>query len=884
MKRQILLLTSAAILALGLFSQVYPVPDDGHLRPFIQPDSSVFMGQGFGDEFIHRYETEDGYTFVKGYTDHWYYYAQQNAEGDLVPTEWKVGTVDPESKGISPYLDFADPKKAELLAVRDSVNAQRTPEPLYENVSLGVILIEFPDKRHKSCKHNKPGYRMSAFENLFFSNETYVPPARSPHCDEENPQDQDQVFGSVNDFWQEVAYGQMSIIGDILNPDDGHPVWYEADSCMDYYNTGSGNLYLEAITAAEAAGFDPDSYDNLCILYAGDWNVQGYGNGLWPHAVGNHYFMSETQSYDAGEYFCHIGVHCHEIGHLLGLHDKYDYPGEPVYWDLMGYGWRLPKPSQEPYNRIHGACPAHINAISKLHLGWLEPSYVDSELPDQVLFPVETSNQAYIYPVDNGRYTKEFFVVEYRTTEGQGYKFDKYTYYASDPSTDGVLIWHAIWPYGAGHLYETVERADNDYDDPVGDLWPGNTGKDAFTPLSTPSTGGYPADTPVDSLWGSQPIATGFSTEGIIRDQSPLTIDASFYNNRWAGAIERPSVWEGDNLVVGDVVVKVFPYVVCDSPLVVCESIGPSGTMGCDTCAVDSCALVINPGSQIEFSPDASLIVDGALRALGTPTSMITFTKTPGSGRWGGIEFSSQSHDTAGILDYCYVQYANTGISCHSSSPTLSHNTVWANQYGITCSDGASPLIDSCRVSYNANTGILCQNVSAPIIQGCDIYENSEYGVQNTCASVVVDADSNWWGDASGPNDPSSGPPDYNPEGAGDKVTDWVAYRPWLEGPVVGVSEPSPEKSLPQEFTLSQNYPNPFNPSTQIKYALPRDCWVRLDVYNILGQKVTTLVDGEQKAGYKVSRWDASRLASGVYIYRIQAGDFAQSRKMILLK
>jgi len=243
MGRQILLLMGAVFLALGLFGQVFAVPDDGHLRPFIQPDSSVFMGRGFGDEFIHRFETEDGYTFVKDYTDHWYYYAQVNAEGDLVATEWKVGKVDPEEKGIPQYLDFADPKRAELLTVRDSVNAQRTPEPLYENVSLGVVLIEFPDERHKSCFWNKPGYRMSAFENLFFSDETYVPPfARSPHCDEENPDNEDKVFGSVNDYWQEVAYGQTSIIRGILNPDDGYPVWYEADNCMDYYNTGSGNL------------------------------------------------------------------------------------------------------------------------------------------------------------------------------------------------------------------------------------------------------------------------------------------------------------------------------------------------------------------------------------------------------------------------------------------------------------------------------------------------------------------------------------------------------------------------------------------------------------------------------------------------------------------
>jgi len=89
---------------------------------------------------------------------------------------------------------------------------------------------------------------------------------------------------------------------------------------------------------------------------------------------------------------------------------------------------------------------------------------------------------------------------------------------------------------------------------------------------------------------------------------------------------------------------------------------------------------------------------------------------------------------------------------------------------------------------------------------------------------------------------------------------------------------------FPRVFTLSQNYPNPFNPVTVIKYALPVDCQVRLEVYNILGQKVATLVDGNQKAGYKTAKWDASSFASGVYFYRLQAGGYTKTRKMILLR
>jgi len=89
---------------------------------------------------------------------------------------------------------------------------------------------------------------------------------------------------------------------------------------------------------------------------------------------------------------------------------------------------------------------------------------------------------------------------------------------------------------------------------------------------------------------------------------------------------------------------------------------------------------------------------------------------------------------------------------------------------------------------------------------------------------------------------------------------------------------------LPKEFALSQNYPNPFNPTTLIKYELPLDCQVKLDIYNVVGQRVTTLVDGHQKAGYKTATWNAQDLASGVYFYKLTAGDFTSIRKMVLLK
>lgn len=107
------------------------------------------------------------------------------------------------------------------------------------------------------------------------------------------------------------------------------------------------------------------------------------------------------------------------------------------------------------------------------------------------------------------------------------------------------------------------------------------------------------------------------------------------------------------------------------------------------------------------------------------------------------------------------------------------------------------------------------------------------------------------------------------------------AIYPEFSSATVSLTNPG---ELPQAYALRQNYPNPFNPTTIISFDMKKAGEVNLAVYNVLGQKVTTLVDGKREAGSYEVEWDASVHSSGVYFYRLETDEFSKTNKMMLLK
>jgi hypothetical protein len=102
-----------------------------------------------------------------------------------------------------------------------------------------------------------------------------------------------------------------------------------------------------------------------------------------------------------------------------------------------------------------------------------------------------------------------------------------------------------------------------------------------------------------------------------------------------------------------------------------------------------------------------------------------------------------------------------------------------------------------------------------------------------------------------------------------------------LTGTVTSVKE---NNSIPSGYSLSQNYPNPFNPTTIIRYQIPKEGLVTIKLYDVVGKEIRTLVNAHQTPGNYSYNINASRLASGIYIYKINVNNFTQSKKMVLMR
>jgi parallel beta-helix repeat protein len=248
-----------------------------------------------------------------------------------------------------------------------------------------------------------------------------------------------------------------------------------------------------------------------------------------------------------------------------------------------------------------------------------------------------------------------------------------------------------------------------------------------------------------------------------------------------------------------------------------------------------------------------------------------------------GIALASQGTSTLNVIIRNNMIYNNTysdpnaagsGINFNSLAPSVQNtivagNTISGNSWGITILGNAKPNLGDITNSDTTDDGrnIFLNNKNRDTVFA--LYNNSAGRIQ---------AQNNYWGYSS-PDSVST----VIIESSDVMSLGKVVYEPYLHSLPLFTSSNRMHQS-PESFTLFQNYPNPFNPSTVISFQILVNTHVTLKIYDALGREVATVINEMKKGGIHTAEFNAEKFASGIYFYRLQAGEFVETKKMSLIK
>lgn len=472
-----------------------------------QPDGTTFEAIIQGDEYYRHIETVEGFTIVKeaGY----WYYVKDISNGSFVSSELMVGRDDPRSLDLPKHLRLSEERIEEIRSSRGIGGVEIRTEPLDPAVPAFnrplIILADFNPSPYQRQ------YTRSQFNDLLFSVGTYP-------------------TGSMNDYFQEVSYGNFSFIAGINDVTDwtlapesydwycngasGMGSWpqnsqgllvdlaYALDPIVDFsqYDT-DGNGYVDAITLIVEGEADGSDYN----FWAHAWGLGGHSiqlDGVW---ISRYNLVTEQLNGQIHP----IGTFCHEYGHVLGSPDLYDYDyssGGIGYWGLMGWGgWNTQQR------------PTHFCAWTRILYGWIAPTNVTENLWGQSINNVEENPESYRLWT-NGSMGDEYFLVENRQPLG----FDE------NLRGSGLLIWHIddtqTNNMDESHKWVDLEEADGEDDidhynnlGDAGDPYPGIGGMN--NPNYTFDNSSYPNS----NSYGGSPTLVAVTQ--ISENGDPMTAD-----------------------------------------------------------------------------------------------------------------------------------------------------------------------------------------------------------------------------------------------------------------------------------------------------------------------------------------------------------------------
>ncbi len=835
-RRITLILFFLSLIGLTSFASI----NDYGIKEYRQPNGLTFKAWSFSDEHGAYLQTLDGYMIEKNQKDSYYYYRSIDKKGEFFSTNAKVLIDDPIKNHIRKYLLSTEEwrnkiYKRNTYVLNKGINRINT----LTTCTLKIILVEFSDIKHSDSRYwpmnpglygtaraNYTRYSRTDFTNMISSYNTYN--TTSP--------DGEPVYGSMNDYYKDMSNNNFSLVAQVANLDSaGYPRWVNMGTIKRYYmKPASGDekqIWLDAISylnAQQGVSVTADQNTKIVVIYAG--NMYGTPQqtdsvGLNPRFINDGYqnvgyVMSErAMAQSLGPYtenvatFAHIGSHCHEFGHVLGLGDHYGncFHG---YWSLMSQG------NDKGSNGMRGNCPAPMTPIDRNFLGWLNYDLVNSKtfnksISSSLSSAIKINSEQIVYP-GLPCPTTEYYVIENRQTNNQDWNRFYPNY--------GLLVWRYVKPNDCpspnyGFLVYLMRANGNNFDGHCSDsdVFPGSlsirTTHDFTTTCNTKYFINLPPDF-ISRLW----INSNVILSNISNSSNTMTLDISPY---WYGTLSESKTMNGeirigeDFIVPSNLTLTLNPNTTLNilpgAKLIVNGTLIVGGLL-----TINSGSNVqLNPGSSVRFLSGASILSYGVINATGSSTDSITFTSSVPSERWGGIVLSGSGAGSS-VFSYCkfnnvqttggsvlsftnmtgnpVVQYCNisgnsniatTAVVYSNSNGYLMKNLISYNTIGVSCNSGATPMFGrlgfyyNCnsgnnRIIYNYNLGVSASNSTPYVgssgvsnVMGNSLRSNTSSNL-SASGSSYLNAENVWWG---------SSTPDASKITTSGGAT--IQYNPW---------------------------------------------------------------------------------------------------------
>lgn len=489
--KSILLLFASLLVSLS----VAAVPAKRIKRVITLSDGSKIEAVFRGDENVHFFEAEDGSRYQE-MSDGCY----AKVRNSVIDSMWNEKLCARNRLRSERYSSFRASMNVGDRNFKDGLHKATwgaTSNPISGKRKGLVILAQFPNKKFRS-KHD------NAFFQRFFNEEGFS---------------ENNMGGSVHDFFLESSYGKFDLTFDVVGP-------VNVSKNYDYYGKNDSNgddvaaceFVSEAVHLAIEQGLDFSDYDwdndgyvdQVFIVFAGyseaagaasntlwphEWELSAgkyYGDGDGPIIVGDKivdtYAISSELTGISGSVIDGIGTACHEFSHCLGLPDFYDVYGDNFgmdMWDLLDYGCYAGE-------NMSGECPIGYTSYERMYCGWLQPKELEDYTEVSALHCLKDSADAYI--IYNKKYKNEYYLLENRQLDG----FFRYGY------GHGMLVLHVDFDKNswidnsvngtASHQRMTIIPADNSCKSSpyystnyVGDTYPGSKKNTSLTDTSKPA-------------------------------------------------------------------------------------------------------------------------------------------------------------------------------------------------------------------------------------------------------------------------------------------------------------------------------------------------------------------------------------------------------------